>query len=304
MSLAKILAVVDSGPGSEAAVTAALDLGLRFSAGVELLHIAIDAETSVPMIGEGMSSAAAEQLVQNLRAEAQNRLREAQRLFEVHRVAAALPVVEPNGATEAGAFAVCFRHVVDREVDQVLRYGRLSDLIVMARPGAESKAGLSAAFDAALFDSGRAVLLVPAEPVTGLGATVAVAWERSREAARTGFAWPSPARRGGKGRGRPPRHGRLWAQQAARDGAGRRHARHPWRRGHTGAYGALIPMIVGMIHLSPRQLPEARENSARRCSDARRNAILRLNWFGAISYSWRRTAKPPWYGPSAEPGGI
>ncbi len=124
----------------------------------------------MPVVGEGMSGAAVEQLVQNLRAEVQNRLREARRLFEVHCVAAALPVVEPDGATETGAFSVCFRHVVDREVEQVLRYGRLSDLIVMARPGAESEAGLSAAFDAVLFDSGRAVLLVPAEPVTGFGA--------------------------------------------------------------------------------------------------------------------------------------
>lgn len=188
MSLAKILAVVDGGAGSEAAVAAALDLGRRFSARVELLHVAIDADTSVPMVGEGMSGAAVEQLVQNLRAEAQDRLAEARRLFEVHCVAAGLPVVEPDGATEAGAFAVCFRHLVDREVDQVLRYGRLSDLIVMARPGAESEAGLSAAFDAALFDSGRAVLLVPAEPVTKLGATVAVAWDRSREAARAAGA--------------------------------------------------------------------------------------------------------------------
>lgn len=188
MSLAKILAVVGGGPGSEAAVTAALDLGQRFSARVELLHVEIDAETSMPMIGEGMSGAAVEQLAQNLRAEAQGRLREAQRLFEVYCVAPGLPLVEPDGAREAGAFAVCFRHVVDREVDQVLRYGRLSDLIVMARPGADSEAGLSAAFDAALFDSGRAVLLVPAEPVTGLGATVAVAWDRSREAARAAGA--------------------------------------------------------------------------------------------------------------------
>jgi nucleotide-binding universal stress UspA family protein len=70
MSLAKLLAVVDGGSGSEAAVTAALDFGRRFSARVELLHVEIEPESAVPMVGEGMSGAAVEQRVQSRRAEA------------------------------------------------------------------------------------------------------------------------------------------------------------------------------------------------------------------------------------------
>ena len=69
MSPAKLMAVIDGGSGSEAALIAALDLGRRFSAQVELLHVDIDGETAVPMVGEGMSGAAVEQLVQSLRAE-------------------------------------------------------------------------------------------------------------------------------------------------------------------------------------------------------------------------------------------
>ncbi len=184
MSLAKILAVIDGSSSSEAALTAALDLGRGFSARVELLHVEIEAENSVPMVGEGMSGAAVEQLVQSLRAEAQERLQEARRLYETHCAAAGLTVVEPHAVTAPGSFAVCFLHVVGREVDQILRHGRLSDLIVIARPGEESEGRLSANFDAALFDSGRPILLVPTAPVTGFGATVAIAWDRSREASR------------------------------------------------------------------------------------------------------------------------
>jgi nucleotide-binding universal stress UspA family protein len=114
----------------------------------------------------------------------EDRLQEARRLYEAHCVAEGLPVVEPDAAPGPGGFAVCFRHVVDREIDQVLRHGRLSDLLVMARPGGEDEAGLSATFDAALFDSCRPVLLVPARPMTSYGATIAIAWDRSREAAR------------------------------------------------------------------------------------------------------------------------
>ncbi len=191
MSLAKLLAVIDGGSGSEAAVTAALDLGRRFSARVELLHVEIDSETGVPMVGEGMSGAAVEQLVQSLRAEAERRRKAAHDLYETHCVAAGLNVVEAHTVGAPGTFAVCFQSLVGREVDEVLRVGRLSDLTVVARPGAEEEGGLSTTFDAALFDSGRPVLLVPAVPAAGLGSAVAIAWDRSREATRAvGAALP------------------------------------------------------------------------------------------------------------------
>ncbi len=191
MSLAKLLAVIDGGSGSEAALMAALNLGRRFSAQVELLHVEIDADSAVPMVGEGMSGAAVEQLVQSLRAEAEQRRERARGLYEKHCVAAGLNVVDADFVTAPGTFAVCFRHLVDREINQVLHFGRLSDLIVMARPGAEEEGGLSATFDAALFDSGRPVLLVPTTPTRGLGSTVAIAWDRSREATRAvGAALP------------------------------------------------------------------------------------------------------------------
>ncbi len=191
MSLAKLLAVIDGGSGSEAAVTAALDLGRRFSARVELLHVEIDPETAIPMVGEGMSGAAVEQLVQSLRAESEQRRNKARDLFEKHCVAAGLNVVEPNAVTAPATFAVCFRSLVGREVDEVLHFGRLSDLTVIARPSAEEADGLTTTFDAALFDSGRPVLLVPTAPAPGAGTTVAIAWDRSREAARAvGAALP------------------------------------------------------------------------------------------------------------------
>ena len=191
MSLAKLLAVIDGGSGSEAAVVAALDLGRRFSARVELLHVEVDPESAVPRVGEGMSGAAVEQLVQSLRAESERRRTQARELYEKHCVAASLNVVEPHAVSAPGTFAVCFRSLVGREVDEVLHFGRLSDLTVIARPSAEEEGGLTTTFDAALFDSGRPVLLVPGAPAADLGTAVAIAWDRSCEAARAvGAALP------------------------------------------------------------------------------------------------------------------
>ncbi len=197
MSYAAILAVVDGAPGSEAAVEAALQLGRAFKSRVELLHVEADVENSLPVMGEGMSGAAVEQIMQTMRAEAEARLAEARRLFEQVRKSGKLPVVAPDSEPAAGKFEVCFRHVTGRAPEEVLHRARVSDLTVFGRPGQEVDGGASPAFEAALFDSGAPVLLVPAAPVKELGATAAIAWDRSRESARAVHA-ALPILRGAK----------------------------------------------------------------------------------------------------------
>lgn len=182
MSIAEILVVIDGTPGGETALDAALRLGRKFRSRVEMLHVEIDVESTMPMIGEGMSGAAVEQVMQSLRADVEARKAEARRLYQAQVVARKLHTVEPDAAPEAGKFAVCFRQVTGREVEEVLHRARLSDMTVLPRQGRDD--GTSPTLDAVLFDSGRPLLLAPAEPVADLGSTVVVAWDRSREAVR------------------------------------------------------------------------------------------------------------------------
>jgi nucleotide-binding universal stress UspA family protein len=60
--------------------------------------------------------------------------------------------------------------------------GRLYDLTVLPRPGA--RGGRVTAFEAALFDSGRPVLMAPPTPPTSLGEAILIHWNRSTETAR------------------------------------------------------------------------------------------------------------------------
>ncbi len=60
--------------------------------------------------------------------------------------------------------------------------GRLFDLTVMARPGGTGSR--MTAFEAALFDSGRPVLMAPPRAVSMLGDTVLIHWNCSTETAR------------------------------------------------------------------------------------------------------------------------
>jgi nucleotide-binding universal stress UspA family protein len=70
-------------------------------------------------------------------------------------------------------------------------YGRLFDLIALGRPGPEPQDPRMAPLEAALFESGRPVLIVPPLPPRELGRNVVVAWNGSTEQARTNaFALP------------------------------------------------------------------------------------------------------------------
>jgi nucleotide-binding universal stress UspA family protein len=69
--------------------------------------------------------------------------------------------------------------------------GRIFDLIVLGRPGPEAQNARMPPLEAALFESGRPVLIVPPSAPKSLARNVLVAWNRSTEQARTNaFALP------------------------------------------------------------------------------------------------------------------
>lgn len=191
MSLSKVLAVVDGAPHGEPVLKTALKIGQQFSCRVEILHVEIDPEASIPVLGDGMSGAVVSQMIDSLRESAESRRETASRMFDEHCVRTGLPVVDKDQPLEAGTFSISFVHLVGVEADEVQRRGRLADLTILPRSGDDGDLDLSQSLDAALFDSGRPVLLVPASPPENLFGSVAVAWNGSREAARAvGIALP------------------------------------------------------------------------------------------------------------------
>ena len=69
--------------------------------------------------------------------------------------------------------------------------GRVFDLIVLGRPGPAAENPRAAPLEAALFESGRPVLIVPPSVPKTIGRNVLVSWNRSTEQAHTNtFALP------------------------------------------------------------------------------------------------------------------
>lgn len=180
MTWASILAVADGSAGSDAAMAAAVDLGQRFGARVEFLHVANDPRDLLPYVGEGMSGTALEQIMTSV--EAGNARRREILDASFKRLCASLPQVRPEDAVAAGQFAVCLTVVTGRQPEEIERRGRLADVIVVPHP-ALTDSDESASMDAALFGTGRPVIVAPAEARKGFGSRAAVAWDGSRESA-------------------------------------------------------------------------------------------------------------------------
>ncbi len=70
-------------------------------------------------------------------------------------------------------------------------YGRVFDVLAVGRPGTGAGEPHASTLEAALFESGRPILIAPPKAPPTLGTTVAVFWNGSSETARTvGFAMP------------------------------------------------------------------------------------------------------------------
>jgi nucleotide-binding universal stress UspA family protein len=69
--------------------------------------------------------------------------------------------------------------------DFVGSYGRVFDVIVLARPGDEWQSPSMITLESALFESGRPVLIAPPASPSSLGTNVLIAWNSSTEQART-----------------------------------------------------------------------------------------------------------------------
>lgn len=69
--------------------------------------------------------------------------------------------------------------------DYVGSYGRVFDMIVLARPGPEWQSPSMITLESALFESGRPVLIAPPTAPRSLATNVLIAWNCSTEQART-----------------------------------------------------------------------------------------------------------------------
>lgn len=176
-----ILVPVSDGATGAAPLDAAIRLAAEFGSHLTALHVRTDPTEAVPLVGEGMSGALVEDMMTLAEEEAARRAEGARRAFDEACARHKVPLANAPGA---GGMSAEYVDIVGREEECVAWRGRLSDMVVMGRPveGAETPSLMT--LNAALMESGKPTLLVPATSLTGIGGRIVVAWNGSAEAGR------------------------------------------------------------------------------------------------------------------------
>ncbi|HEX7073833.1 MAG TPA: universal stress protein [Hyphomicrobiaceae bacterium] len=163
-----ILVLADGSPGCEIVLSAAVDLSRRFTAHLNVLHVRPADAGLMPYIGEGMSAAMVEEIIEAAERNAEERAASARTAFDRLNTAG----LSASWHAETGP-----------EADIAAAVGRLSDLIVIGRPDDPGEIPWRTTLDSILFDTGRPVLILPRNRPSDIGSRVAVAWNSSAEAA-------------------------------------------------------------------------------------------------------------------------
>ena len=181
MAIRTILVPTD---GSEAAIPvmeAALTLGRDLGAHVEVLIVRPDPKDTIPLLGEGMSVAMIEDMIQIAEKEGRDRASRGRRAFDELVKKLSIAVRDRPDAKDGSAH---WSEEVGRDDEVTARRGRLADLMVVARPTATSDVSSTLTLNAALFDTGRPVLVMPPAGAKKIGSKIAVSWNGSAESAR------------------------------------------------------------------------------------------------------------------------
>ena len=104
-----------------------------------------------------------------------------QRMFETFMLSCTVPG-HPDAPSEVSYSWIGRQLFGDSHIGS---FARVFDLIVLGRPGRSDQHPRVATVEAALFESGRPVLLVPPSSPGSIGETIVIAWNGSTETART-----------------------------------------------------------------------------------------------------------------------
>lgn len=176
-----LLAHLEISPVLDSILACALVIARRYDAYIEGFHMR-PGQPDVIAAGADGFVAAAPDLVAGFEREAKERAERATARFEAFMEEHGL--VRP-GTLDSAGLAADWRVETTSGPTALGNRGRIFDLIVAGRPLPDEVNPSIAALEAALFDSGRLLLVAPPKAPADFGRHVVVAWNGSTETART-----------------------------------------------------------------------------------------------------------------------
>ncbi len=186
MPVTRLLAVINGEPESAAVANMAVELGAARPTLIDGLHVHSDRElvswAGSPLYAGPMPA----EVIEQLKRQQDARRAEAHEIFL--KATTGLPVAGCTGMPDMTKTSARWLDMRGDPWRTISEKGRMHDLTLVARPTAEHWESESRTVEAALFDSGRAVLVVPQEENKAPRNHIAVAWANTPECARSIWA--------------------------------------------------------------------------------------------------------------------
>ncbi len=185
--IGSILAYVDGGPGSAGVLKTAAEIGNTYQAYVEVLHIAQSVDAFVVPMDLGGSLMATTEIFEIMKQEAESRTSRAKAAFDDFCRQENITGVAPDSVETLShkQRTIAWNLMSGNDGRDLARRGRLFDLIVMAKAADQVGGVDSVQLEAALFDSGRPVLVSGGSSDAAQSSSIVIAWDGSREAAHS-----------------------------------------------------------------------------------------------------------------------
>ena len=185
--LSAILAYVDGGSGTSEVIEAAARIGKACSSYVEVLHIEKPIDDALPAMDVGGSLVAATEIFAMMKQDAEQRTFDAKAAFDAFCKTSDIKAVSPDSQETLmhDGMVVSWNLMSGNDNRDLANRGRLFDLIVVARAKDQIGGVDSVQLEAALFDTGRPVLVTSDAFKSKETSSIAIAWDGSREAAHS-----------------------------------------------------------------------------------------------------------------------
>jgi nucleotide-binding universal stress UspA family protein len=189
MEYRTILVAVSGGSASVGAVDLACRLAHRFSSHLEAFHVRLDARELAFLPADGFSVPLAGNVIELAMQDAAEHATRAKSIVDAAAKQHGLPLREAPPPIGLGPAllrqpSLAWHEETGYAAAQVAARARLFDLLVLGRSGRVIDEPFGDAVEEALLESGRPVLLAPAEAPKVIGDRIALAWNNSPESAR------------------------------------------------------------------------------------------------------------------------
>jgi nucleotide-binding universal stress UspA family protein len=180
MPIKTILLPLGENDRDEALLDAALALAKRLNAHLDVLHVEPNAESLLPYATIGLS----ESMRASVRDAAEQQHAEATKMLQqvVDKACVRNGVSMAKRGDYADKVSADWLVETGAQAELVAQLGRVSDLIIVARP--ERVSPPPRTIDAALRETGSPILMLPPGPIKSIGERIVIGWNGSKEAAQ------------------------------------------------------------------------------------------------------------------------